>query len=67
MELERRVELSSSHESIGLRRIGHPMQATPEILNGQVSGLSLSARERLPQPVLQPGSYKSATEKHQDD
>jgi hypothetical protein len=63
VELERRVELSSSRQSIELRRIGYPMQVTSEILNGQVSGLSLAARERLPQP----GSYKSATEKHQDD
>ena len=63
MELEHRVELSPSHPSIGLRRIGHPMQATSEMLSGHVCGLSLSARERLPQP----GSYKSAAEKHQND
>ena len=48
--LERRIELSSSRQSNGLRRIRQPMQATSEILNGQVRGLGHLARERLHSP-----------------
>ena len=69
VELKRCAELSERKATRASRysasdtdpsAVGEPQLPGPP-------GLSVLAREDLPQSVLKPGSHKSATEKHQEN